>query len=228
MIMQEYFPIKKQSSFNVVNNSNNNNKSLNVIEKKLSKNPLDNFQVLVSARPSKQVFIPTVSSNVVENSIIVKKFPFPYLKRKSIRVDLVLKQQKLAQQKKNSSPIQKLRNEKKQLELENSKLKSKLLNLENQFNQLINQKSKKMVTFKQECECTKCHMSINSKYMKYHKRICGNVKLNRILNENDLKSLQLIKKNNQQEQLSIKPKNNWRRKRQEFIRQVKSIKRNNL
>lgn len=87
--------------------------------------------------------------------------PFPYLKRKSIRVDLVLKQQKEQAKKKNSAKkstkkvsnneLETLRKEKKALKEENSILKGRLMQMELLFKELIRNPSTKTVK-NQECQ----------------------------------------------------------------------------
>ncbi|EFC48293.1 predicted protein [Naegleria gruberi] len=160
-----------------------------------------------------------------------RQTPFPYLKRKSIRIDLVLKQQKLAQKKKNEQKLlESLRNDKKLLENENMTLKGRIMQMEFILQQLKSTRPstqthstqpKKSNKSTDSIQCTKCQKCLSSKYFKYHDRICGNTKLNRLLSETDLKRLQFLRKN-QKTVLNFSPKNDWRRKREEFLAQIKS------
>ncbi|EFC37433.1 hypothetical protein NAEGRDRAFT_81931 [Naegleria gruberi] len=186
------------------------------------------------------------STSTFEIPIAKRTIPFPYLKRKSIRVDWVLKQQKLEQQKKNHKKLlETLRNENNVLETENLTLKGRILQMEFILQQLkgVSSKKSEKISFKnQSCQsikestqpkkesnnkkdsiiqCSKCNKCLSSKYFKYHSRICGNTQLERLLSEKDLKTLQSIRKNQKSAQIVNKPKNNWRIKRGEFLEKIR-------
>ncbi|EFC46874.1 predicted protein [Naegleria gruberi] len=222
---------------------------------------------------------------VIQKKVWVKKQP--YLKRKSIRVDLALKASEKKREKKifkneinenvekvpqiqeptvtkcESSEmkqmefIQALLREKKQLESELMMMKGRVAQLEEMYYESRNfykeqlkkaySKGEEQVTCKKshstECipkkiflkksvnkkktadcleECPKCHKHFKNKYMKYHDRVCGNIKLKYILSERDLLQLETAKLNMQSE--NLKYEFDWRKRRVEFKKQVEQAK----
>lgn len=211
------------------------------------KNNASNFDDIPVNSPS-QTLNQSINSTSTTPFVQISKKPqgpFPYLKRKSIRIDLVLKKQKQQAKKKQSAKhAEILRREKKILQEENLILKGRILQMEKLFADLNVKSQMKVKTAKHQgsqtsqcksqgsscqksaknslVECPNCYKCHKSKYMKYHQRICGNTQLKRLLSAKDLKRLEFIRMNQQTVQPS--PVNNWRKTRQQFLSQINKDK----